>query len=92
MKDDFEPINDYILGLGMFAKTDIHLRFETQIFYQFFISIQKKLFRKMKQEDFDLKEVGFSQIQQVISDRTEFDKTIALELKCNLIMDNLPNQ
>lgn len=75
----FEAIDEYIIGLGMLAKTDIHIRLETQCFFQFFKSFRKALIENENQkEDFDIKEVGFKQIGDVLINRNEFDKTMEL--------------
>lgn len=76
---EFEPVNDYIAGLSMFAKSDIHLRFEHQTFFQFFIAFEKAL---MINEDIDVEESlvknAYKQIYKYEIDESEFKKVFSI--------------
>jgi AbiV family abortive infection protein len=78
-KQNFESVNDYIDGLGMFAKTDIHLRLEKDsflCFYNCFINALKN--NEKFEKETKIKDVGYGQIEKMIKDRTEFDKVMDL--------------
>lgn len=72
-KDEFKPIDEYISGLGMLAKIDIHLRFEEEVFKLFYNSLKNAL---VNNEDYDsikdIKDFAYEQINKIITDREEF--------------------
>lgn len=75
----FEAVDAYLIGLAMLAKTDLHFRFESQCFYQFYVSLKKAIILNEKiGGDFDIKVEGFKQLGKVLIDRTAFDSVMDL--------------
>ncbi|KAB2879783.1 AbiV family abortive infection protein [bacterium] len=76
---EFEPVDDYATGLSMFAKSDIHLRFEHQAFFQFFMAFEKAL---MINEKIDMGESlvkeAYKQIYKYEIDESEFKKVFSI--------------
>lgn len=86
---ELEPVNDYIAGLGMMAKTDIHLRLEAESFIKFYTSFISALKNNEKIEaNTDLKDLGYYQIAGMIKTRVEYDKVMDLGKK---LSDNNEN-
>ena len=68
-----------MVGLGMLAKTDIHLRMETSIFSCFYRSFKLAVeYYEKIDEGQDVFEIGYEQIEKMIIGREGFDKTIKL--------------
>jgi AbiV family abortive infection protein len=78
-ENDFEAINDYFNGLAMMAKTDIHLRLETQCFYAFFTSFRKALVRgENLNENDNIADIGFHHIGELLGERSQYDKAMSI--------------
>lgn len=77
-KNDIYFINNYMAGLAMFAKTDIHLRLEKEIFYHFFKSFKEALIAYKNCVEIEIKGIGYSEIEGLINDKSEFDKILDL--------------
>lgn len=74
-----KPITDYLAGLGMLAKTDIHLRLEASalsLFYQAFYDAIK--IYEPPNLKLDILETGYLQIEKMLTGRQEFDRTIKI--------------
>lgn len=77
--EESRPITEYLVGLGMLAKTDIHLRMETSIFSCFYRSFKLAVeYYEKIDEGQDVFEIGYEQIEKMIIGREGFDKTIKL--------------
>lgn len=89
--DNFNAINDYMTALGMLAKNDMHLRLEKECFLLFFSAFEKALkLNEIVEGVFDIREVGYKQLENVIIDRTEYDKTIDFGLALREGASNTP--
>jgi AbiV family abortive infection protein len=77
-RSDIFFIDAYMTGLAMFAKTDIHLRMETQTFYQFYICFKKALMERQQCSADQIKEVGYSELEKLITDKAAFDRVMDL--------------
>jgi len=89
---EFEPVNDYITALGMLAKSDMHLRLEDQCFLRFFLAFEKAIVMNENCSADSIKEVGYKLLENVITERTEFDAIIdkGLELQNGQGKTSLP--
>lgn len=75
-KSDIYFIDDYMTGLAMFAKTDIHLRLEGEIFYQFYLSFKHAVVKYEACEESQIKEIGYSQIERLLKDKPEYERIL----------------
>lgn len=75
---DRNEISDYMLGLAMFARTDIHLRLDTNAFMIFYDVFRRLVTRHEKFSGEDVFEVGYQQIEKLLTTKTEFDKCIKI--------------
>ncbi|MFH6987962.1 AbiV family abortive infection protein [Flavobacterium collinsii] len=74
---EFEPVNYYTSGLGMFAKNDMHLRLEAECYLNFYLAFKKAIIINEKlEENTDIKEIGFKIIGNLLKNRIEYDKVI----------------
>lgn len=90
IKESQKLINEYILGLAMLAKTDIHLPLETQAFRQFFFMFKAALIENEKYDiSTDIKEAAFAVLQELIKDRQQFNQL--LDLGSMLLENNNPS-
>jgi len=75
---DFEYVNHYMIGLGMLAKTDIHLRLETQCFRHFYLSYKISIHKKNLISDSEnFRDVGYNHIDGLLPQREEYDRVLA---------------
>ncbi|HRA60091.1 MAG TPA: AbiV family abortive infection protein [Bacteroidia bacterium] len=80
--ENFVPIEYYMKALGMLAKNDMHLRLETECFFNFFLAFKDAVKNNENcLPDFDIKEVGFKLVEKLIKERKEFDKIIDIGIK-----------
>jgi AbiV family abortive infection protein len=71
------PVNDYILALGMLAKTDIHLPLEREVFRQFYILFKQALIDNEGYDpSTDFKEAAFTVLEKMITDRRQFNQVL----------------
>lgn len=74
-----KPITHYIDGLGLLAKTDIHLRLEASAltsFYQAFYEAVQVY--EQPNPDSDILETGYLQIEKMLTGKEEFDRTVKI--------------
>jgi len=79
-----KPITDYLAGLGMLAKTDIHLRLEVSalnLFYKAFYEAVK--IYEPSNPELDILETGYLQIEKMLTGKQEFDRTIKIIKELN---------
>lgn len=72
-----KPIADYLTGLGMLAKTDIHLRLGASalnLFYQAFHEAVEMY--ELPNLELDILDTGYLQIEKMLIGKQEFDRTI----------------
>jgi AbiV family abortive infection protein len=83
--EEFEPVNNYMMALGMLAKNDMHLRLEPQCLLNFFYAFKKALIINENCTDLEVKEVGYKQLEKMLKGREEYDKVLdlAIELEGN---------
>lgn len=81
LNDDKEakPIIDYLTALGMLAKTDIHLRLEASALEQFYTAFFEAIkFHENINQEPDILETGYLQIEKMLVGKQEFDRTIKI--------------
>jgi len=77
---DFEHITYYMQALGMLEKSDIHMRLEVNIFMMLFQAFRKALAINNAYDatQVELKEIGYSQVKNMINGQSYFDEMIDL--------------
>lgn len=76
---EYEPIEHYMVALGMLAKNDIHLHLEEQSFLNFYLAFKKAIIINERcEESVNIKEIGFKLIGGLLSNREEYDKVIEI--------------
>lgn len=87
-KSESAAIAKYLRGLGMLAKTDIHLRLEYSALDVFYMAFFEMLnVHEILAAETDVKTIGFSQIDGLSNDKEAFEKIIDL---AELISKNQP--
>ena len=75
----FMSVNKYLEALALLSKSDIHSRFEYQVFGLFFCSLTDAVMATCKGEPCtNVAEVLFPQLEKMIKTKTEFDRIITL--------------
>ncbi len=77
-RSDIYFIDGYMTGLAMFAKTDIHLRMETETFFQFYGSFKKAVMEVQSCETTQVKEVGYTELEKLIPGKEAYDRIMDL--------------
>lgn len=74
--EEGKPIREYLSGLGMLAKTDIHLRLEASALDNFYRAFCEAIQLQEKADSTaDLLDLGYHQIEGMLTGREEFDRT-----------------
>src|SRR5260221_11965513 len=77
-KTDIYFIDNYMTGLALFAKTDIHLRFEGEIFYRFYNCYKSAVLDYQKCGEGEVKDIGYQQIERLLKGNTEYGRIMDL--------------
>jgi len=73
----FEAIDFYLMGMAMFAKTDIHFGMEAHCFFQFFRAFERAIrANENVNDDFDIKVEGLKQLGAVLVDPKAFEDVL----------------
>jgi hypothetical protein len=75
----FISVNKYLEALALLSKSDIHSRFEYQVFQLFFSSLTDAVKAIYKGEPYtNVAQVLYPQLEKMIKTKTEFDRIITL--------------
>jgi hypothetical protein len=75
----FISVNKYLEALALLSKSDIHSRFEYQVFRLFFSSLTDAVMATYKGEPYtNMAEALYPQLEKMIKTKTEFERIIAL--------------
>jgi hypothetical protein len=75
----FISVNKYLEALALLSKSDIHSRFEYQVFRLFFSSLTDAVAATYKGDSYtSVAEVLYPQLEKMIKTKTEFERIIAL--------------
>ena len=75
-------VDNYIIGLSMLSKSDIHLRLEKSIFHHFFKSFREALEYNEKCETLqEIKEIGFKLLNEFFPNKNDFEKIIDIGIE-----------
>jgi AbiV family abortive infection protein len=75
----FISVNKYLQALALLSKSDIHSRFEYQIFGLFFSSLKDAVAATYKGGSYtSVSEILYPQLEKMIKTKTEFERIIAL--------------
>lgn len=70
----FEPLEHYLTGLAMLAKTDFHLYLGVDAFLQFYNAFRKALaVHESPDPDQDIKTYGYAPLRRLVPDQATFD-------------------
>lgn len=74
-----KPIHEYLSGLSMLAKTDIHLRLEASSFALFYKAFKMAVYDHENLTDFtSWSDTGYVQIEGMLTDRVSYERIIKL--------------
>jgi hypothetical protein len=75
----FIAVNKYLEALGLLSKSDIHSRFEYQVFGLFFSSLMDAVAATYKGEpNYNVVEVIYPQLEKMIKTKSELERIISL--------------